>query len=90
VNPVAAEAFALLAEPAMAASYAEAAGRVAAMFRSSAWQAMADTADGSAARARGDAAGARGHFRSAAVGYERAGQPYWARRAGRLASLVPD
>jgi DNA-binding SARP family transcriptional activator len=89
LNPVAAEAFAMVADPDSARTYADAAGRVAQMFTSSAWQAMADTASGSAALAEGDASAARGHFVSARDQYGRAGQPYWAQRAHRLASVGP-
>ena len=89
INPVAAEAFALLGDPDSARGYADAAARVAASFASSAWQAMADTAAGSAAVAAGDTRTAIGHFASARERYEYAGQPYWAHRAARLASVTP-
>jgi hypothetical protein len=89
INPVAAEAFALLGDPGSARGYADAAARVAASFASSAWQAMADTAAGSAAVAAGDKRTAIGHFSSAREHYELAGQPYWAQRAARLASVTP-
>lgn len=88
LNPVAAEAFALRADPRTSGSYAGAAGAIAGMFASSAWRAMADSAAGSAARARGERAAAAGSFTAAADGYARAGQPYWAERSARLASLV--
>lgn len=89
INPVAAEAFALLGDPDSARGYADAAGRVAASFSSSAWQAMADAAAGSAAVAAGDTQTAIGHFASARERYELAGQPYWAQRAARFASVTP-
>ncbi len=89
INPVATEAFALLGDPDSAHVYVDAAARVAASFSSSAWQAMADTAAGSAAAAAGDTRIAIGHFASARERYELAGQPYWARRATRLASVTP-
>ncbi len=88
LNPVAAEAFARAGEPEAAGAYAEAAHRVAAMFSSAAWQAMAHAALGSAAMARGDTRAAIGHFESASQGYRKAGQPYWADRSARQASLV--
>jgi DNA-binding SARP family transcriptional activator len=87
LNPVAAEAFFLVADPGAAASHADAARRVASMFASSAWQAMADTAEGSTAMARGDRATATRCFESAAQRYKQAGQPYWAERSARLASM---
>jgi len=89
INPVAAEAFALLGDPDSACGYADAAAGVAASFSSSAWQAMADAAAGSAAVAAGDTWTAIGHFASARERYEYAGQPYWAHRAARLASVTP-
>jgi tetratricopeptide (TPR) repeat protein len=89
LNPVAAEAFALLADPEGARDHADAAARVAASFASSAWRAMADTAAGSAAVAEGDVPAALEHFASARERYEFAGQPYWAQRASRLAAVTP-
>lgn len=89
LNPVAAEAFALLGDPDSARGYADEADRVASSFTSSAWWAMADTAAGSAAVAAGDTAAALGHFGSARDRYALAGQPYWAQRASRLASVMP-
>jgi hypothetical protein len=56
------------------------------MFSSAAWRAMADTAEGSAARARGDDAAAATRLQAAADGYARAGQPYWADRSRRLSA----
>ena len=89
INPVATEAFALLGDRDGARSYADAAVRVSALFSSSAWQAMADTAASSAAVAEGETRTAIGHFVSARERYETAGQPYWAKRAARLASVIP-
>ena len=89
INPSAAEAFALLGDGPGARPYAEAAARVAELFASSAWRAMAESAAGSAALAEGDQEAARGHFHAARVLYERAGQPYWADRSARLASATP-
>jgi ATP/maltotriose-dependent transcriptional regulator MalT len=85
LNPVAAEAFALLDDPESARVYADSASRVARMFASSAWQAMAESAAGSLAAAEGDQTGARLRFDAARQLYERAGQPYWAERCERLA-----
>jgi hypothetical protein len=59
------------------------------LFNSSAWQAMAESAAGSAALADADLAAARQRFEAARARYEAAGQPYWTDRAGRLAALVP-
>ena len=87
LNPVAAEAFAMRADPAGAALYARAAQRVARLFVSSAWQAMADNAPGSVAHARGDHAAAAKRYVTAADRYVRACQPYWADRSMRMASL---
>jgi len=81
LNPIAAEAFCALGDPDAARPYAEAAARVAAMFQSSAWSAMAESAAASVARAEGDAEGAGARFNEAARLYERAGQPFWAARA---------
>jgi len=80
LNPLAAEAYALLGDAAGARSHAEAAERVAAMFGSSAWRAMAETATGAAKAAEGDRQAASAAFEVAAEHYERAGQPYWAAR----------
>ena len=85
LNPVAAEAYALLGDGGSGRSYAEAAGSVASMFASSAWKAMAESAAASVAAADGDEAGARAGFQAAAVLYERAGQPYWQERAAAQA-----
>ena len=88
LNPLAAEAFASVGEPAMACSYAEAAESVALVFASAAWQAMAETALGSAAAARGDLKTATERFEAASDRYTVAGQPYWANRSSRQAGLV--
>jgi tetratricopeptide (TPR) repeat protein len=81
LNPVAAEAFAALGDPEGARPHVEAAGRVAAMFDSSAWRAMAESTDGSLAVSKGQAWRAQERFEAAAALYERAGQPYWAERS---------
>jgi DNA-binding SARP family transcriptional activator len=88
LNPLAAEAFASVGEQAMAGSYAKAAGSVASMFASAAWQAMAETALGSAAAARGDLKTATERFEAASDRYTVAGQPYWANRSSRQAVRV--
>jgi DNA-binding SARP family transcriptional activator len=88
LNPVAAQAYAMLGDAASARAYADAAGQVAAMFESSAWQAMAESAAGSAALVEGDATEARRRFDEARARYERAGQPYWTERTTRLANAV--
>jgi hypothetical protein len=85
LNPMAAEAFARLADPESARSYAKSAGQVAQMFTSSAWRAMAESAEGSVALVEGDERLAQQHFDIAHDLYERAGQPYWAQRSGLLA-----
>jgi ATP/maltotriose-dependent transcriptional regulator MalT len=89
LNPMAAEAFALLGDAESAGPYARSAGQVAQMFSSSAWRAMAESAEGSVAVAEGDERRALHHFDAARALYERAGQPYWARRTARLGSLAP-
>jgi DNA-binding SARP family transcriptional activator len=90
LNPVAAEAFALLADTDNARAYAEAAARVAEMFTSSAWRAMAESAAGSLSIAEGDQRAAIQHFEAAHDLYERAGQSYWAHRSRQLASSTPS
>ena len=86
LNPVAAEAFAMLGDGDNARYYCEVADRVAGYFFSSAWQAMAAAAAGSVSRAEGDRSGVRRHFALAADLYERAGQPFWTERSSRLAT----
>jgi DNA-binding SARP family transcriptional activator len=86
LNPIAAEACALLADADSARGYAGSAARVAEMFQSSAWRAMAESAAASVAiAARGGHAATR-HLQQAASLYELAGQPYWAARCRRLAA----
>jgi DNA-binding SARP family transcriptional activator len=89
LNPIAAQAYAVLGDAPNAHSYADAAAVVASMFNSSAWQAMAESAAGSAAVADGDFVAARKLFDEARSRYEIAGQPYWAGRTRRLADLLP-
>jgi hypothetical protein len=86
---MAAEAFALLGDPASARSYADSAAQVAAMFASSAWQAMAEWAAGSLAAAEHDEERAQRHYGRARELYRQAGQPYWAGRSLKLGSLAP-
>jgi DNA-binding SARP family transcriptional activator len=88
LNPVAAEAFAVLADGDAAQPYAEAAAGVAGMFASSAWRAMAESAAASIAAAGGDPDRARSGFETAAGLYERAGQPYWRERAAAHATAA--
>ncbi|HYX84945.1 MAG TPA: BTAD domain-containing putative transcriptional regulator [Gaiellales bacterium] len=93
LNPVAAEAFRLLGDPAGAAEAAQAADRVAGAFTSSAWRAMAAEAAASAALAAGRAGAAGERLAEAAALYDRAGQPFWAERARERAGnagLVPS
>jgi predicted negative regulator of RcsB-dependent stress response len=93
LHPLAAEAFALVGDAQEARVHAEAAVRVAAMFASSAWRAMAETAAGAALAAEGAHLEARASFDAAAAHYEMAGQPYWASRTRALARApaeVPD
>jgi DNA-binding SARP family transcriptional activator len=88
LNPMAAEAFALLADPESARTYARSATQVAEMFNSSAWRAMAESAVGSLAVAERDERPALQHFDAARNLYERAGQPYWAQRSLLLSSVT--
>jgi DNA-binding SARP family transcriptional activator len=83
LNPVAAEAFARLGDSEGADAYAGAAARVASLFDSSAWRAMAESAAGSVALADGEPEGARERFEAAARLFEQAGQPFWAERTLR-------
>ncbi|MBC2900529.1 BTAD domain-containing putative transcriptional regulator [Streptomyces cupreus] len=86
--PVAAEAFAALGDAAGAAEHARAAERVAGLFRSSAWSAMAETASGALAEVRGEPSEARRRHLAAAELYGRARQPYWAARSKVRAALA--
>jgi DNA-binding SARP family transcriptional activator len=88
LNPLAAEAFAALGDLDAARAHAEAAWRVATMFESSAWSAMAESAAGSVAVAEGAPAEARTRFEEAASLYDRIGHTYWAERAQAHASSV--
>lgn len=86
--PVAAEAFAALGDRPGAAEHARAAERVAGMFQSSAWSAMAESAAGALAEAKDDATDARRHHLTAAQLYDRARQPFWAARSKVRAAQV--
>ena len=88
LNPLAAEAFAALGDFDGARANAEAAARVAAMFESSAWSAMAESAAGSLAVAEGAPAEARGRFEEAASLYDRIGHSYWAERSRAQAAMT--
>ncbi|MFI5955949.1 BTAD domain-containing putative transcriptional regulator [Cryptosporangium sp. NPDC051539] len=74
LNPVGAQAFALLGDPEQAAVLAAAAAGFAAAFPTPAWTAMADLA-------AGWATGADDRFLAAGAGFEQAGHVYWAARA---------
>ena len=88
LNPLAAEAFGMLGDADAARTYAEAATRVAAMFESSAWSAMAASAAGSVAAAEGALDDARARFDEAAALYDRIGHSYWAERSRTQAASV--
>jgi ATP/maltotriose-dependent transcriptional regulator MalT len=88
LNPLAAEAFGALGELDAARAHAEAATRVATMFESSAWSAMAESAAGSVAAADGAPAEARSRFDEAAALYDRIGHTYWAERSRAQASAM--
>jgi DNA-binding SARP family transcriptional activator len=88
LNPLAAEAFAMLGDLDAARVYAGAAGHVAGMFASSAWSAMAASAAGSVALAEGEHSRARERFEDAAVLYERVGHTFWAQRSRRQAAAA--
>lgn len=80
VNPVGAQAYAMVDGGAEAQVLAVAAGQFAASFPSSAWGAMADAAAAWAAAAAGDQSVAGARMRSAADGYAKAGHTFWAAR----------
>ncbi|HET7130161.1 MAG TPA: BTAD domain-containing putative transcriptional regulator [Gaiellaceae bacterium] len=88
LNPLAAEAFAALDDIDSACAYAAAATRVASMFESSAWSAMAESAAGSVAAAAGAQDEARARFDEAASLYDRIGHSYWAERSRAQATAV--
>jgi len=81
LHPMAAQAYAEMGDAEGARAHAGAAARVAAVFESSAWRAMAASAEGSLRLAEGDPAGAARRFGASADLFERAGQPYWSSRA---------
>ena len=78
LNPVGAQAFALVGDREGAHALAEVAAQLAASFASSAWSAMAESAAASAAIADGDLPAARQRFGSAVALYEKAGHTFWA------------
>jgi DNA-binding SARP family transcriptional activator len=80
LHPVAAEAYAAAGNPDAAEGHAEAVERLAGRWESTAVSAMAETAWGSVALARGDSAEAAGRFLSASEMYRSLGQPFWAGR----------
>jgi DNA-binding SARP family transcriptional activator len=88
LNPLAAEAFGALGDLDAARAHAEAATRVAGMFESSAWSAMAESAAGSVAAAEGALAEARARFEEAASLYDRIGHSYWAERSQAQAAAI--
>jgi DNA-binding SARP family transcriptional activator len=88
LNPLAAEAFGALGDLDAARAHADAATRVAAMFESSAWSAMAESAAGSLAAAEGAPEEARTRFEQAASLHDRIGHSYWAERSQAQASMV--
>ena len=83
LNPIAAEAFAIVDDRESARYHADAAARVAGYFSSSAWRAMAESSAGSVARVEGDRSLAEEHFNQARDLYQHAGQPFWAERSAR-------
>lgn len=85
VNPIGAQAYALVGAVDSAQALAVSAERVAGSFAGSGWSAMADSAAGWALSAAGDGVGARVRFRSAAEGYAEAGQRFWAARSAKNA-----
>ena len=88
LNPVGAQAFALIGDREGAHALAEVAAQLAGSFGSSAWSAMAESAAASAAVADGDLRSARTRFGSAAALYEKAGHAFWAARASAQLSAV--
>ena len=88
LNPIAAEAFATIGDRDGARAHAEAARRVATFFESSAWRAMAQSAEASVAAVEGDLAAASRRFTAAADLYERAGHSYWAGRSRAQAAAA--
>jgi DNA-binding SARP family transcriptional activator len=81
LNPVGAQAFAMVGDVAGADECTAAAEQLAASFPTSAWKAMAESAAGSAALARGDRREGVQRFQAAAKLYDIADHTFW---AGRL------
>jgi hypothetical protein len=88
LNPIAAEAFALVGDAEGARSYADSAAQVASMFESSAWRAMAQSAAGGLALAVGNVDAAAEHLGAARGLYDRAHHPFWAERSLRLGGVT--
>ncbi|WP_020393013.1 BTAD domain-containing putative transcriptional regulator [Kribbella catacumbae] len=88
LNPIAAETCAALGDVASADLHAAAAERVAGMFDSSAWRAMAETARASVDAAKGESAAAQEHFAAGVALYGRALMPFWAARTTMQAAQV--
>ncbi|WP_211359720.1 BTAD domain-containing putative transcriptional regulator [Actinocorallia herbida] len=81
LNPVGAQAFALVGDREGAHALALSAAQFAESFPSSAWSAMAEATSASAAVTDGDLDAARARFQAAAVLYEKADHPFWAARS---------
>lgn len=88
LNPVGAQAFAMVGDRAGAYALATAATQFAGSFRSSAWSAMAESAAASAAIADGDLPAARERFQAAVLLYEKADHPFWATRTRTQMNMV--
>lgn len=88
LHPIAAEAYAAAGEVERAQESAARAKEVAELWESSAWRAMAESAEGAVLLAQGDPDAAAGRFLSAAELYERAEQPFWAARSQMQAALA--
>jgi hypothetical protein len=85
LHPVAAETYALLGDSERARDHAEQAERVAGYWESGAWLAMAEAAQGAAARAQGQSASQR--FLAAAAIFEKVEQPFEAARCRFMAGV---
>jgi len=81
LHPIAAEAYAANGDADGARAHVEASAQVAHLFESSAWRAMAVSAEGSLRVAEADPATAAERFGAASELFERAGQPYWSSRS---------
>jgi hypothetical protein len=94
LNPIAAEAFAALGDRDGARVHAEAAQRAASFFASSAWRAMAESAEASVAVVEGEPTAASERFTAAAEVYERArnwkGSPEFRERMAQVLQHVAE